>query len=454
MAESVKKLKPNEAQDEYVVGGNQWFATTRNNEARDRVETCLNKQTIDRLRLDAEVESDVDLLFTSTLSDGIEPVSCITDENHPEFAEAQEIADFVKKAVSEPKRAIVQVVKEMGKAAFYSGVKVGEIVLRYQDDEQIQGKLVLDRINPKPNSATAFVTDKFYNVLGLVGAKREGQAVVSTSVSLSKDEIIPREKFLVLHFELEDNDPRGLSQARALFEAWCEKQTTRTQWKEWRRTSAIPKKVGITAQGAADVKVKDANGDYIIVNGVPKTVSPQKNMMTALEGFANNSTIVVPFGSDVKQLEVQGTGVQFSNSIKFNNSEIRKVVLGDALTSGEADKDSRASREVSKDVTDTKKQSYRVQIQEAVKRDIFRLLTVVNFGADKAHLTPDCFLGDTEANDLATDANAYGSLGFEIADEHFREIDKRLGLTPRGKDWRKSMPAKTNDPEPVGGLNE
>lgn len=442
-----RKLKPAQSQNEFVVGGRGFYSGARHNDTADRVEQRLNKEAIDRLRLDAEIEADVNFLFDSVLADGIEVVSRITDEDEAEYGQAQEIAEFVSLAISTQvtQRPIETVVKEMGKAAFYSGVKVGEIVLKYRDDSQIKGKLVLDRINPKPNSATAFVTDKFYNVLGLVGARREGQAVVNTS--LNADEIIPREKFLIISFELEDNDPRGLSQARALFGEYCEKFLTKEQWKEWRRTSATPKKVGVTHEGATDIKLKDANGNLLLnPNGTQKTETPQKNMLTALEGFVNNSTVVVPFGADVKQLEVNGTGIQFTNALKYNDSKMRKVIIGDSLVTGEADKDARAARESSKDVSDIRKQTFRTMIANAIEKDIFRLLTTVNFGEDKAHLTPNAFLGDTEATDLATDMQAYTAGGYELADEHYREVDKRLGFDPRGKDWRKDQVDETGKP--------
>jgi hypothetical protein len=41
---------------------------------------------------------------------------------------------------------------------------------------------------------------------------------------------------------------------------------------------------------------------------------------------------------------------------------MRKVVLGDALVTGEADKDARAARESSKDVSDIRKQALRTVV--------------------------------------------------------------------------------------------
>jgi hypothetical protein len=445
------KLKNKDLQDEFVVGGglSAFEPSIQRTDSRDRVERRLTKRSIDELRLDAELDADVAVLADAVFADGVEIVPAVLDETEADFQEASDIAEFCRVA-TQLSRPIELTLKEMFKAAFFNGVKVGEIVLRYQDDARVNGKLVLDRINPKPISATAFVTDRFFNVLGLVAARRAGQQVVSTgSIALSKDEIIPREKFLVLAFELEDNDPRGLSQVRSVFEEYCEKQQTRAQWKEFRRTSAIPKKVGTTAPNAPPVALKNADGTPMIENGVQKTVSPQKSLLNALEGFVNNSAVVVPNGSTVGQLEVRGKGEQFVYAIKFNNSAMRKVVLGDSLMTGDADKDARAARESSKDVNDIRKQALRIVIASAFEQDVLRLLTVVNFGQDKAHLTPKCFLGDTEANDWATDVQAASRAGYTFADEHMPQLDSQFGLEPRGKDATTPEPA--SDGQPPGG---
>jgi hypothetical protein len=427
MSAAAKEIEQSDLSNEVVVGSRSGYhePNVQRTDSGDRVEERLTTETIDRLRLDAEIEADVSLLADSIFFDGIEIVPAVLDEEDPEFDRAKEIAEFMAKA-TESRRPLTLVLKEMFKAAFYNGVKVAEIVLKYRSDARVDGKLVLDRVNPKPVSATAFVTDKFNNVVGLVGAKASnGGAVSSGTISLTDEEIISPEKFLILAFELEDNDPRGLSQVRAIIEDYCDKKVTRSQWKEWRRTSAIPKKVGVTAPGAKDVVVKNSDGT------VRERISAQRALMNGLEAFANNSAITAEDGTDIKQLEVSGTGVQFERHYKTCNGEIRKVILGDALATGAADKDARAARESSKDVVDIRKQALRTIVAAAVKRDIYRLLTVVNFGEEKAHLTPDCFLGDTEANDWAGDLQAASRAGYTFAPEHMAQLDSQFGLDPR-----------------------
>lgn len=427
---SAKKVKETEdLQGEYITGGNSWLSQdTVYLDQWNPNQPLLTPTARERMKVDSEVKSSLSVLADSVFSDGVAAVPAVKDEDDPEFETAHEIAEFITAAISDPTRPLETVLREMFKTAFMSGVKVAEIVLKAKDDQ-----LILDRLNPKPNSSVAFFCDKFYNVLGIVPINQLKTAETG-GVTIDGKTVIPLDHFVVLNFELEDNDPRGVAEIEGAFQDWCEKQDTRKQWKEWRKTSAIPKKWVITAPNSKPEQVIGTDGKPVIENGRPKVVTAEKKAIEALEGFANNSSFSAPHGTTIGQLEVQGTGDQFTKALKYQNSQIRKVIVGDALTTGEADKDARAARESAKDVSDIRKQNFRRVISATVKNDLFRLLTVVNFGEEKAHLTPDCFLGDTEANDWATDLQAASGAGYQFAPQHLRQLDAQFGLEPREKD--------------------
>jgi hypothetical protein len=449
-ATAPKELTDTELQNEYVSGGGGYASITLSLESVDRLRNNLTAQTRAAMRYDSEVESSVEFLLDAVFADGIAPVPVITDDEDEEFALSKEIADFVAKATGgDTPRTLASVVREVARDAFYSGVKTGEIVLKVADN----GNLILDRVNPKPNSSVSFVCDRFNNVLGLTSWNRNYSI---TEIVAKQDEIIPREKFLIIQFELEDNHPGGVSKIRAAYDDWCDKKLTRDQYKEWRRTSAIPKKVGITHQGATERKVFGADGKPKMNGSIPETVSPQKDMLTALEGFANNSSVAVPHSADVKQLEVQGTGEQFVKALKYNNSGIRKAILGDSVSTGEDDKGVKAAKEVSMDVVNLRIKFTKNTIADAVRRDVYRLLTVVNFGADKVHLTPRCSLGDTERRDWEATLNALSTAGWEMTDEQMREGDVIAGFTPRDKNWKREPEPKPQPPieDAVAGAGE
>lgn len=259
-------------QEEYqaeIVSGGASFASTLALGTNINLGNEINADVRRLMRRDSEIESSLEFLIDTIFAEGVTPRSPVTDEDAEDFEQAREISEFVSAATANPDRSVEAVMREMFRAAFFAGAKVAEIVLKADEND----RLILHRINPKPLEATAFACDKFYNVLGLVGAKNGGRRAFSYSaLSVSADEIIDREKFVVVQFELEDNDPRGVVKATPVYDAWCDKRGTRAQWKEWRRTSAIPKKVGKLQPNAKPRQVFDANNQPVIENGVAKTI--------------------------------------------------------------------------------------------------------------------------------------------------------------------------------------
>lgn len=437
----VEKLKSEDHVSEYVGGGNSYFGRQVWNGYGDNLQPNLTTLEIERARRDDEISSSVEFLIDSIFADGLLVTPSVHSDD-PEIERATEIADFCAKAIEAASKSFLLTLRNQFRAAFYHGLKVGEIVLRYADDNRFDNKLILDRVNLKPLDATAFYTDEFYNVIGLLAAQDARKRLTATNVT--EEEIIPREKFQILSFEHDDNDPNGLSQIKAAFESLCDKRLTRVQYKEWRRTSAIPKKVGITAPSQQNIPVRDPNtGQPQIVGGIPKVQSPQANMLEAIANMANDSAIALPHGADLKQLEVYGTGEQFERSLKINNNAMRKSILGDALATGAADKDARAARQSSMNVVDLRVKSFRTIVCICIKRDLLTLLTRANFEEKYWHLVPDASLGDTERRDWATDLNAAKGAGYQFAKKHLPELDKQFGLDPRDE-TDESMLTKTS----------
>lgn len=429
----VSPISKDSLENEYVAGGNSYFSSEilSPNKA-SRAQPDFNPVQAERMRTDAEISSSVEFAIDSMFADGLQIYSA-APEGDADYEKGREIADFCAAAVNAARRSVVSVLRELARGTYYHGVKVGEIVLRYEDNNRFRNKYVLDRINLKPNRATAFVTDKFYNVIGLVGAKRARYTFSSSRISLKPEEIIERRKFIVLAFELEDNDPRGLVPVRTAHDSFRDKQATRIYYKEWLKRCAITQKAGFTEPNAKPEPLRDPEtGEYLTYpNGAPRTVSAQERMTLALGEMENNSVFVGPHGADLKVLEVFGTGEQFERSYKLNNQEARKAILGDALATGAADKDARAARESAMDVVDLKIKARKNSVCEAFKQDVLTLLVEENYPPELWHLVPNCSLGDTERRSWATDMRAASAAGWRMTKKQAAEVDVQFGLTPR-----------------------
>lgn len=420
---------------EYVGGGNAYYNNKLWNPGADTFQPNLTYREIERARRDDEVSSSVEFLIDSIFSDGGQVVTAVPAD-HPDFEMAQEIADFCASAIDAASKNFLFTLRQQFRAAFYHGIKVGEIVLRYENSDQFDNKLVLDYINLKPLDATAFLTDEFENVLGLIAAQRlRGNGKITVG-DLSEDEVIPREKFQILSFEHDDNDPIGISQIKSGYESLCDKYLTRIQYKDWRKKNAATQKFFTTPDKAADMPLIDpATGEQLkYPSGKPMVKSAQRAILDAAETMENNSAMAAPYGATVTQLESYGNGEQFERSFKLNNNGIRKSILGDALATGAADKDARAARQSSMNVVDLRVKSFKTLTCINVKRDLLTLLTVVNYEQKFWHLVPDYSLGDTERRDWATDLGAATSAGYKFAKKHLPELDKQFSLDPRDDD--------------------
>ncbi len=163
---NAQELENKDYAAEYVGGGYSYFDTRRWMGLGDPLQINLTRSEIERARRDDEISSSVEFLIDSIFADGAQVTASVHTDD-PEIDKAQEIADFCQNAIAAATKDFLFTLRQQFRAAFYHGIKVGEIVLRYADDGRFENKLVLDRVNLKPLDATAFVTDEFDNVLGL-----------------------------------------------------------------------------------------------------------------------------------------------------------------------------------------------------------------------------------------------------------------------------------------------
>lgn len=449
MAKTAQKLKPDEFQDESVSTGRVWNGSDRlYGESFDRHLPRFNSEAARWMKKDAEVHASSEFVLDALLSDGIETVTAVF-EGDPEFDLAEEISAFVRRNLLETCRNFLRTYKELKRGAYHFGHKVGEIVLRLENGGQDAGKFVLDKVQVKPNDATAFVVDEFYNVLGLV-AIRSGQSAIDTG-KLSSENIIPPEKFLISTFETEDGDPRGIPQTKAAYEPTCAKADSRRLYKIYLQKSAIRSFIGTTAQDAKRVQVRNEDGTPKIVGGVPVTKSPAKSVSETLGKMQNDTVAVFPFGTVVSPLDADGDGEQFERAYTISNSEIRKAIVLQSGT-GESNKGGlgKAGKEVDERVVTRRINSFR-RDSEVELYGLARTLVTLNYGADKAHLTPAITLGDAEKADLSTKVQALARAGYKLHSSQFDEIDTDLGLPKRDLS-RDAAPAAdpNNDPANAG----
>lgn len=431
MARTARKAKPSEFQEESVSTGRIWGNERLYSDIYDRDLPRFNYESVRAMRFDAEVHAAVEFVLDAMLADGVETVAAVYEDD-PEFELAEEISAFVRRNLLETCKFFLRTYKTLMRGAFTRGHKLGEIVLKLENEGIDAGKLVLDKIKVKPNSATGFVVNEYLDVIGIF-AVYQGQSIFSIK-SVSPENIVPLDKFVICTFETEDEDPRGVSQIKAAFEPACDNRETRAQYNLYRRKSAIRSYLAKFTEDVRDKKIplKNADGTAKIVNGVQQTKTPATAAAETLSQMKNDTMAVFPFPIDIDVLDADGTGEQFERSYKINGQLIRKAILLQSGATGEADKGGlgKAGKEVDERVLNRRINSFR-RDRELELYGLGKTLVELNYGRDKLHLTPAISLGDAEKSDFSALQKSYADAGYQLHESQFDEIDRKLGNPKR-----------------------
>jgi hypothetical protein len=348
---------------------------------------------------------------------------------------SQEICDFCADVLDHLDRPFLDVLYELLDAVAL-GNKVAEQVYELGTDHEGRQRIVLKALKVKPRNSTAFVTDAYLNVVGLVAIlPGKGYPVTTGTVMGSPDQIpnlLPREKFAIMTWAAHNGDPRGTSLLRPVYNPWWGKMQVMGEYLKYLAQFAGPSLIGYTAPGAVSVPQTDALGN--VIPGAP-LITPEQAMLNALIGFKNSSVIALPFGTKVDPLSMTGDGEAFREALTQFNSEISKGILCQTLATEEGVHMAKAASETHQDVLDLVIHHVKQTLAQMIRRDILRPLVRYNWGEEAARrLTPKVILSSVEKHNWARDASAVSSLvGSQYLDpSQYREMDARLGL-PRRK---------------------
>ncbi len=391
----------------------------------------FNNEAKRLMRTDAEVHAAVEFLIDAIFSDGIQLVGAQFEQD-PEFDESEAIKSFIERCFFEaPRTPLLPTLKELARGAVYFGHKVAELVARIEESGVDERKTVLDLMKVKPNAAVAFVIDEFYNTLGLV-ALYKGRSGAYDGYTTNAA-LIAKEKFFICTLETEDADPRGIVQTRAAYRPFCQKQIAQKLYDIYLRKSSIRSLIGITPDKADRVQVVDANGQPVITaNGVQVTRTANQSMAENLAKMQNDTVGVFPFGSAVTPLDSDGDGQQFKNSYDIHNSEIRKSILLSTQATGEPDKGGLGSgtSRVHERALGRRIASFRTVIADQLY-DMMRTFTILNFGQEKAHLTPKPSLGNFDKDELTQKLSFAVNAGYTLDASQFDELDAEFNFPRR-----------------------
>jgi hypothetical protein len=411
----------------------------------DDLEYLVGIDVYERMSKDPTVSKNIQIQKLSVVAEGIDLSPAINDKEHPEFALAHDIKEFHERSLKNLHRPVSQIIGEM-MAALKRAHIVAEITYR---DPVTTGpdalKLLLKSIKVKPRNTTAFVMDAYRNVLGLTAWVYGGVHKVD-GTNIDDNKIFPLEKFAILSFETEDEDPRGINPLRPAYNFWQGKCLVPGLHLKWLEKSGLPSTVGFTAENAPDELDPDGSGDQA-------GRSAQEVMADTLAGLESGSSAAFPNGATVEQIEVAGNGSQFTRGYNDFDQQIDYALSGQSGATKDSQIGNYSSKRILKGVLDILIWS-RKQAVAQVFQKILCDGTKYNFGEDKIHLTPKVSIGDDEGLDWSADATAAANLAPYLTDSQWDTLCQEIGIAaPLEGEDRPSRKKVSTSPNGAGNEN-
>jgi hypothetical protein len=448
------------AQAEYVAAGGHWFAESYYRSLPlfiDQLSQELGSDIYEKMMLDDQVAGGVRTFVVSILSDPLTVRPWIDDDKDPDYENSKTYAEFCERTLGNllhrMRRSVDAWLLEVVGGSVALGNRVTEKVAALEESGQDAGRLVWDRLKVKPRNRTAFVLDPYNNLLGLLAVTpgRYGLAAGSilTPDMLQDSNLLPPEKFAILSWEPKEEDPRGTSLLRTVYEAWWEKLQVARDWLKHLAQFGSPSLWGTTAPDALDEPRVDEDG-----NPLPgATISPEQKLVNELLKFRNGYALALPNGSTLNVLQTANAGDGFLKKIEHCERRIDRAILLAARTRMEAKHGSKADAEASQDVTSQAVRQGKNWGAEMVTRDLIYPLVRWNFGPDAAkRLCPYATLSPVEKKDWADTANAVSPMvasGF-LKPSQFPALYAQLGLPPAEEPLTDDQ-QQTDEDSPAGG---
>lgn len=328
--------------------------------------------------------------------------------------------DIIPEEVEKPKKRDTTIAAGAWRKIKYAFGLGGDITSAEKTDEPLSGlkkdavRIMPAAIKVKPRGATSFVVDDYMTVLGLVPTKKDYS-------KLKWNEMLPREKFMVLTMNMKDEDPRGTSEYRPCFNWWNLRTQFPAEILRYVIEETVPKAVGTMPPAAEMVPYeieRDANNNIVWEdeeNNVPRMLTPAESMANNMENFRQGSGAIIPHGATLEPYKRGLTGSNdaqlFVKLIKICNDEIENPILGQTLAQSEGEHQARSASEQVAEILYNLVFWDKWNIATMVMKDLFEPAIRMNFGDEWVKYMPSVSMGDFVRrnwnNDLEVVADAY-----------------------------------------------
>ncbi len=450
----------------------------------DEVEVEVNYRAYDNMEKDATVSKSKRILITGVFADELQFSPGATEEQvdakeYETFVQIMEFCERIAQGLTSPVRDIGE--QWLGNALKY-GHGIGEVEWEYRLDapsskppeeapaktrtaslwsgfsswwsgSKVQSadstgtvtkpslkgektRLMPSAIKIKPRDAAQFVVNEYMDVLGLVPRNK-------ARAGLAPDEIVDREKFIVLTLNKKDEDPRGNSSYRPAYNWYNIKTQIPAEMLRFILEESVPKAVGTMAKDMPPFEFeRDENGDVIYndpdTKKDPRMLTGAESFKRQIEGFRSGSGAVIPYEAKLepykKGLTGSGDADLFSKLLSEIDKQIETSILLQTLAQSEGQHQSKSASSQVAEVLYNLIFGIRWQMSMALLYDLFSVAVKVNFGEWAIRYLPMISFGDFIRRDWVEELDAYADAYFKgfLDDTQRAEIMANLNLPKPG----------------------
>jgi len=454
----------------------------------DEVETNVSLETYERMENDPTIIKSKKIIVTKALADELQMAPGSTEDTvgEDEYEIYVQVMEMCQRAIGGLNRPLRRTLAMLLGNALRYGHGIAEVEYDYimdgpntrpsenkmpkrgkfasffgifKSDEQpkpierpvIKGqklRLMPKSILVKPRGAARFVVDEYMNVLGLAPRTQNRE--------LNWNEVIRRDKFLVLTMNEQDEDPRGKSSYRPVYNWWNLKQNVPAEVLRYILEESVPKPVFTLPEDIQPYEpVRDNDGNVVYeADGVtPKMEFLVDSARRAVTDMRSGSGAVIPSKAKLEPYKKtsKSDAEFFSKILSMIDRQMEFGILLQNLAQSEGEHQARSASQVHEGLLDILIFFIRWELVVMITTDLLEPTIEKNLGAWALKYMPFVSLGDFVrrdwAKDLETVAKAY-FYGF-IDDTQRAELMAWLNMPRPGPSRQEVMAEADINGEPV-----
>lgn len=302
---------------------------------------------------------------------------------------------------------------------------VNPLITKRRQKESL--RLMIKDIKIKPRGAAQFVVDEFMTTIGLIPRLAQTGGVVG-----SRD-IITRDKFLILTLNRQDEDPRGRSFYRPVFNWYNLKTQIPGEMLRGIIEEIVPKGVLTMPENVTPFQYKvDSEGNYVMKDNQFVPIPAYDSYAQQMADFRNGSVAILPFGASLQPYRNNASDLEnFDSLVTVIDRQMENGLL---LHQAEGPHQSTLTKSTPKELLESMTFLLRWTLAVMTITDICKKALAWNYGPEFVKYMPFISFGDFVRRDWARDLEVISKAYFQgfIDDTQRAELCAWLNLPDPG----------------------